>query len=163
EPVHQAAEEANAALDILVRVEHVLDLEARGHSRHQLHQAAGAPARHRPRVELGLDLDDRAHQAWGATVADGDHPQAGLDLIGALPMVHISRHGWPWMSRCNQSAMARLLGLRYASWLSWRSVRQQVSRCTASRLRRIVASRTSLRAPSGTSEQAVPATTTPPP
>ena len=80
EPVHQTAEEANAALDILVRVEHVLDLEARGHSRHQLHQAAGAPARHRTRVELGLDLDDRGHQAWGDAVADGDLPDVGLDL-----------------------------------------------------------------------------------
>src|SRR5439155_5316119 len=82
EPVHQTAEVANAALDVLVGVEDVLHPEARGRSGHQLHQAAGATARHRARVELGLGLDDGGHEERRDAVPDGDLPDVRLDLHG---------------------------------------------------------------------------------
>ena len=68
-----------AAFDVLVGIEGVLHLDGRGRRGHELHQPARTPARHGPRVELGLGLDDRRDQDRRDVMAHGDLPDVRLD------------------------------------------------------------------------------------
>ena len=58
-----------AGVDVLAGVECVANTEARRRAGHELHQADGAAAGDRARVELGLDRDHGRDERGGNSVA----------------------------------------------------------------------------------------------
>src|SRR5262249_60893030 len=69
--VEQVAEMADAALDVLARIQRVAYPERRRRTGHELHEPLGTLGRHRPWVEGRFGLDDGGPQRWSNAVPRG--------------------------------------------------------------------------------------------